>query len=191
MPFSNSSGRSAARATVNVSHTGTHPEPAPKLDTSGGSSANTANRGYISIRCRREKIDCKLFRLRWHICASSSQSSNPPANIRCNIKTPWHKVSVTNDLLHFISAYSTFREHPQGLKVLDDVAALVGHQQQEQVLDRLVHVPYSLRFDEGVLLVACHASRTSGERAHGCRTAPTRQQQRQDHEQRARRCQMY
>lgn len=47
-----------------------------------------------------------------------------------------------------------FGEHPQGLEVLDDVASLVGHEQQEEVLDRLVHVPDRLRLDERVLLVA-------------------------------------
>lgn len=48
-----------------------------------------------------------------------------------------------------------FGEHPQGLEVLHDIASLVGHEQQEEVLDRLVHVPDRLRLDERVLLVAC------------------------------------
>lgn len=58
----------------------------------------------------------------------------------------------------------TFREHPQGLQVLHNVAALVGHQQQEQVLDGLINVPHSLRLDERMLLVAWVARGSRGLR---------------------------
>ena len=54
-----------------------------------------------------------------------------------------------------ISGGPTFGKHPKCFQVLDDVAGLVGHEQEEEVLDRLIHVSDGVRLDEGVLLVAC------------------------------------
>lgn len=93
----------------------------------------------------------------WH---RASAHLNPPLQHQPSIQhTKHHGERVYSSIIRYGQApayptYHTFREHPQGFQVLHDVAALVGYQQQEQVLDRLVDVTDRLCLDERVLLVA-------------------------------------